>query len=173
MPRQIIGKMQLLTQNIKVCHGSDTNYIFNGLFPEGEVSEADQKLSKSVAASFINFAYTGSPVIPDDECFQNWPEAFADAEYLNGEGESGPSTINIQLIGGPFGTGPCSLRPTYDTARIPGAQEAGRMQQPLAGGFEYGEMESDLSQARREQLQRQKLLERCAFINTLAPKLGV
>ncbi|KAK7746209.1 hypothetical protein SLS62_009425 [Diatrype stigma] len=153
-----------------VCHGSDTNYIFNGLFPEGDVSDNDQKLSVSMAASFINFAYTGSPINADDEGFDSWPEAFPEDEALRGEDESGPSRINLQLIGGPLGTGPCSLG---QGSSHEAGQEAGSMQHPLVDNTEYGEMETAVLQARRKQLEREKLLERCAFLSTLAPKLGV
>ncbi|RYP39193.1 hypothetical protein DL767_002301 [Monosporascus sp. MG133] len=136
-----------------VCHGSDTNYIFNGLFPEGEVREADQKLSTSIAASFINFAYTGSPVNPDDEDFRSWPEAFPEPEGLGEETVSGPPRVNLQLIGGPLGTGPCALSGIADDTRFEGAQQ-GSMQHPLMDGIEFGEMESAALQGRRQKLER-------------------
>lgn len=46
---------------IGVAHGSDTNYIFNGVFPEGEMIKEDTRLSQEFTRNFINFAHTGNP----------------------------------------------------------------------------------------------------------------
>ncbi|KAI4861913.1 Alpha/Beta hydrolase protein [Hypoxylon rubiginosum] len=154
---------------IGVCHGSDTNYIFNGLFPEGRVTEADQRLSESIAGSFINFAATGTPIFIQNGDLIPWPESFPSVDERS---MSGPSELNIQLIGGPLGTGFCSLARKYDDATNFASRE-GSMQIPLMDGIEVGEMESLGFRSRQRELEREKLLERCTYISTLSEKLGV
>ncbi|KAI1105597.1 Alpha/Beta hydrolase protein [Jackrogersella minutella] len=151
---------------VGVAHGSDTNYIFNCVFPEGEISEPDQKLCRSMTGSFINFAYTGNPSFSEDEGFKSWPEAFA-----NFESETGPSGINLQVIGGPLGTGSSQVgdkggETGFDT-------EEGVMQHPLMNDIEFGEMDSVVVQERKKELERERLLKRCKYINSLSKKLDV
>lgn len=64
---------------LDVPHGSDTNYIFNGVFPEGEINEEDKQLSELFARSFINFAYTGNPISTNtsQKQFAEWPTAYS------------------------------------------------------------------------------------------------
>ncbi|KUI68142.1 hypothetical protein VM1G_04568 [Cytospora mali] len=158
-------------------HGSDYHYISNGVFPKGQVSEEDKVLSESMAASFIHFAYTGNPSIPNEKGFGSWPEAFPGEQDMKDGQHSdmkGPSIINIQLIGGPLGTGPCQLGVEVESAKLPEHDDAGSMQIPLGvDGVEFGVMESAIFEARKRELERQRLLERCAFINTLAEKLDI
>ncbi len=52
---------------IGACHGSDMAYILNGVLPDGAISKPDKRLSESMAASFINFAYTGDPTNTHDD----------------------------------------------------------------------------------------------------------
>ncbi|OTA61481.1 alpha/beta-hydrolase [Hypoxylon sp. EC38] len=154
------------------CHGSDTNYIFNGVFPEGQMSEYDQLLSESMAGSFINFAYTGDPTYAGDVHFNSWPESFPEAERLSeNSDEHLPSCMNLQLIGGPLGTGYSTLRAKYAYAKLDAS--FGTVQEPLGQAVEFGEMEYKTSQKRKRVLEREKLLERCAFIDSLSEKLGV
>ncbi|KAI2776169.1 Alpha/Beta hydrolase protein [Daldinia loculata] len=154
---------------VGVAHGSDTNYIFNGLFPEGQVSEEDKKLSRSVTASFIYFAYTGNPAYADDEGFRLWPESFTKSE--DGRLESELSGFNLQLIGGPLGTGSSFLRRENYTTNL--GSERGSMQVPFVADVEFGEMDSTAHEERQRNLNHQKLFERCAYIRTLNEKLGV
>jgi len=90
---------------IGVSHGSDTNYIFNGLFPEGEVTEDDQTLSKNFSESFINFAYTGMPTDGSNGAGvpHAWPVAFTELEQAE------PVQLNLETVGGPLGTGAASV----------------------------------------------------------------
>ncbi|KAI0159890.1 Alpha/Beta hydrolase protein [Hypoxylon sp. FL1284] len=148
------------------AHGSDTNYIFNGAFPEGKVEEEDQKLSEFFAGSFINFAYTGTPSAVLDGNAKTWPESFPGS---GGQSLSGPSEMRLNVIGGPLGTGSALL--TRNDADA-GMQEA-TAQIPLMDSMKVGEMESEDSKARQRELEREKLLERCAYISTLSEKLGV
>ncbi|TGO55625.1 hypothetical protein BCON_0089g00210 [Botryotinia convoluta] len=47
---------------VKVSHGSDNNYLFNGVFPKGQLTEEDNEISEMMARSLVNFAYTGNPI---------------------------------------------------------------------------------------------------------------
>ena len=158
-------------------HGSDYNYVTNGVFPEGQVSDNDRALAESVATSFIHFAYTGDPTILNDKNFGSWPEAFSEGQGLKDGMESeaaGPSIMNIQLIGGPLGTGPTPLGVEPDSHELGGQEDEGSMQIPLGfGGIEFGELQTAAFNARKRELEREKLLKRCAFINTLSNKLDI
>ncbi|KAI1775457.1 alpha/beta-hydrolase [Hypoxylon cercidicola] len=156
---------------IRVAHGSDTNYIFDGVFPEGAISDEDQKLSKSMATTFINFAYSGDPTSAEDEHFSSWPEAFPDPEKLDESPSSTPSSFNVHVIGGPLGSGSCQVSSDRTDAYAVGQDE--EFQQPLVDSARYTEMASKASQARKREVDREKLVERCAFISTLSEKLGV
>jgi len=43
---------------IQISHGSDTNYIFDGVFPEGDLGGPDSELSKMFTRSLISLAFT-------------------------------------------------------------------------------------------------------------------
>jgi carboxylesterase type B len=131
-----------------VAHGSDTNYIFNGIFPEGEISEADLKLSRTMTEALIRFAATSDP--NDPKSGEEWPEAF------------GEQRLSVQIIGGPLGTG-AGLLELGEKGRDGG----------MLKGFEMGAMESVVGRKRSEVLAREKLLARCEFVNSLMEKLGV
>ncbi|PSR94507.1 Alpha/Beta hydrolase protein [Coniella lustricola] len=147
---------------IGACHGSDYNYISNGVFLEGKVSEEDKKLSESVAASFIHFAYTGNPANPNDEGFKAWSEAFGE------DVDKSPSSLKLQLIGGPLGSGPSKV--SVDAQQF----GEGSMQVPLGmDHVEYGQMNKAPQETRDYELNRQRLFERCAIINSLSEKFDV
>ncbi|KAI1464572.1 alpha/beta-hydrolase [Daldinia caldariorum] len=158
---------------IRVAHGSDTNYIFNGVFPEGTISEEDQKLSHSIATAFINFAYTGDPTSADDDHFSSWPEAFPYSTKLDISTDSAPYSFNVHVIGGPLGSGSSQVGADSPNARYVAGQGDDGFQQPLVDSVNYAEMETKSSQIRKREIDRERLLERCAFISTLSEKLGV
>lgn len=154
---------------VGVCHGSDTNYIFDGLYPEGNVTEADQQLSNSVAGSFIHFATTGTPNFIQDGHPTPWPESFP--TFIE-RSASEPAEINLQLIGGPLGTGFSPLiRKSGDAAHF--ATVDASMKIPGMGGIEDEMIDTAGFKSRLQELERQKLFERCTYINTLSEKLGV
>ncbi|KAF2176585.1 alpha/beta-hydrolase [Zopfia rhizophila CBS 207.26] len=63
---------------VGVSYGSDTNYIFNDVFLEGEVRHEDRRLSKVLVGSLIEYSCSGDP------------------------------RVNVWVIGGPYGTGAVS-----------------------------------------------------------------
>ncbi|KAI1415271.1 alpha/beta-hydrolase [Hypoxylon sp. FL1857] len=143
-------------------HGSDMDYIYNNMFPRDQMSEPDSKLSDDIVASLVHFTYTGNPNHGNSE---PWPESFS------GPVEStSPSHVSIQLIGGPLGTGACHL--VDGKNEVAGfAFQGDSIQNPLADSTQFGEMGSPVVHERQRELQREKLLERCGFINSLAEKL--
>ncbi|KAH9892085.1 alpha/beta-hydrolase [Xylariomycetidae sp. FL2044] len=156
---------------IRAPHGSDTHYVFD-IFLEGDITDDDQKLAQSMAAALVNFAYTGDPTPDNNEDFGRWPEAFpSTTNSLDEHPDLGPLDANILVIGGPLGTG-------YSPVRSDGAYNTrqateGSQQQQLADSIEYGEMPSMSAEIRNREIQRERLLERCALVGTLAEKLGV
>jgi hypothetical protein len=156
---------------VGTCHDSDTNYLFNGHFPEGEVSESDQVLSRSMTGSFINFAYTGNPEYTGDEHFNSWPESFPKTEGISAQSGSILSEIELLVVGGPLGTGSSRLSRNEGEAKM--TTWEGSTQQPLGGDMQYEEMRTARDQQRVRILESEKLLERCAFISSLSEKLGV
>ena len=168
---------------VGVSHGSDTNYIFNGVFPEGSLDTKDKIFSEFMTRSLINFAYTGNPNSGPRSQSQlpEWPPAYGESNE-----KSNPS---ISDLGGPYGTGPVKLpdspdaKPlegTDDSTQEPAAKGAsgdyiglGRMQQILSGTFNFGAMDSVASQTRTRLIQKEKLPQRCAYISSLSETLGI
>ncbi|KAF1954079.1 alpha/beta-hydrolase [Byssothecium circinans] len=152
---------------IGVSHGSDHNYIFGGHFLEGEVSKADQELSETFVESFVNFAYTGNPVSAEAGGFDDWPAIRADEDAILDE-------VPVQVIGGPLGSGSCRVRANEHMHEhaTPRLDEDGT-QHPIGEKFEYGGMKSKTEALRLQQLGREKLIQRCSFVNSLAETLGV
>lgn len=158
---------------IGVSHGSDTNYIFNGVFPEGSLEDGDRELSEAVARSFINFAYTGDPNAESSSQSQaaEWPTA-----WTLDDGKSSLD-LNIQVIGGPYGTGPAALSERFDeseeTMTSKDSLGSGKMQEVLMDDFKFGRMRSSADQTRERLIQQEKLPQRCAYINSLSETLGI
>ncbi|KAF7901274.1 hypothetical protein EAF00_003495 [Botryotinia globosa] len=67
---------------VKVSHGSDNNYLFNGVLPEGQLTEEDEEISEMIARSLVNFAYAGNPIniSLSQKQFNEWPESFSKVE---------------------------------------------------------------------------------------------
>jgi hypothetical protein len=152
---------------VGVSHGSDTNYIFNGLFPEGQISESDQQLSRTITEAFIRFASSGDPNDPTLEKDQHWPEAFQSDVEMTGKATA--QHPRIQIIGGPLGTG------AADPQRVlaPVTLEMDDGTQQVLQGYQMGAMGSAAIHHRSSILAQEKLPERCIFINGLAEKLGI
>lgn len=127
-------------------HGSDYQYLSNGVFPEGQVSDGDKVLAESTASSFIHFAHTGDPTVRNHEGFGSWPEAFPEGQGLAASLEteaSGPSVVTLQLIGGPLGTGYCQVREEVESAKLTEQGNEGSVQSPVGvDGVQFGEMEN-------------------------------
>ena len=157
-----------------VCHGSDIPYVYNGLFLEGPMLEADLQLAVSVASSFINFAYTGVPANTDDPSHEPWPEAFSGLEALKEPRKLGFTSMNLQLIGGPFGTGASQLTDRgASMSEWVSWEDTRTMQALMVSNQECERADCRRLRERKRQLERQKLFERCKFINSLSEKLDI
>ncbi|KAK3994928.1 hypothetical protein QBC44DRAFT_36425 [Cladorrhinum sp. PSN332] len=145
---------------IRVPHGSDTNYLFDGVFPEGEVSKGDKKLSREVAGRFVEFAWGGRPG-------KGWPEAFSSKE----EG------FELMVVGGPWGSGSVKVRRDGKDKKKEGLAEMESGEEGEGEGridqVRLGEMRSRESRERERQVLRERLLERCEFVNSLNRELGI
>jgi hypothetical protein len=146
-----------------VSHGSDEPYVYNGLFVDGNITDVDKDLSKAVAGAFIQFAHTGNPSCTKDDRFKLWPESFPASRALGSNTPSGPSSIYVEVIGGPWGTGPGYL--TNQQGIL------GSIQALLGVGATKTDIDSSAPPERLRQLQRQKLLQRCKFINSLSERM--
>lgn len=155
-------------------HGSDLDYLFNNVFTKEHISEQDRQLSEYLQASFINFVHTGDPNQDNSAGGASaWPEAFAAVgERIADHPEtSGCSKMELQVIGGPFGTGSCHLSEgAHDKMNLNEPQNT--LQIPIDDSVQYGEMGYRVSQERQKTLDHEKLIERCTFINSLAERLG-
>lgn len=156
---------------VKVSHGSDNNYLFNGVFPEGQLAEEDQELSEMMARSLINFAYTGNPISksPPQKQFNEWPESYGKI----GDDNTGPDNMRIQVIGGPHGTGSVLLTDETDHDESERSDKIGKMQQVLSDADRFGSMDSARVLERKRQIEQEKLFQRCAYINSLSETLNI
>jgi hypothetical protein len=154
---------------VSVSHGSDTNYIFNGVFPEGDVSESDLALSETIAKAFIRFAATGNPNDVAAEHEQIWQDAFPTTA------SEGAGALHLQVIGGPLGTGDAFVTTTQTEFCGYNAilESNGKDPSQLAiHGLQAGSMLSGAALQRSQVIAREKLIDRCSFINGLSDKLG-
>jgi hypothetical protein len=159
---------------VGVSHGSDTNYIFNGLFPEGKVSESDRELSTTMAEAFIRFAAIGNPNHAATKTDQHWPRAFPS---LGISTALSPKSLHVQVFGGSLGTGAATLHP--GASKDAQDDEASSISditdylQEVLPAYGMGAMSSEATRRRSQVIATEKLIERCSFVNSLAEKLGV
>ena len=154
---------------VGVSHGSDINYIFNGHFLEGVVSDENERLSNRFTESFINFAHTGNP---NTENLEYWPTAKR-FEQMSPE-RSTSHDLNIQVIGGPSGAGHATLdcSPKNSNNLEPFPAKDSRDQIRLQG-YQMSSTSSPVANSHIQLSTIEKLKYRCAVIDGLAGKLGV
>ena len=129
----------------QIAHTSDVSYFFNEYLAGGDNSKSALELSAKVSSSFSAFATFGDPSTPDFD----WPVAWS--------GQSG-GNATVFVVGGPYGYGPATLGPTQSAAAGRALSANGR--------------NATLYYQRSEALAQEKLVERCAFIDTIGPVLG-
>lgn len=154
---------------VSVPHGSDTNYIFNGVFPEGEISESDKNLSETVPKAFIRFAATGNPNDVAAEHEQIWQDAFPTTA------NDGAGALHLQVIGGPLDTGDAFVTTAHTEFCGHNAilESNGKdPSQQAIHGLGADSMASGATLRRSHVIAHEKLLDRCSFINSLSEKLG-
>ena len=172
---------------VGVSHGSDTNYIFNGVFPEGKLNGLDKNLSERFTRSLINFAHTGNPHSDSKKKSFDWPEAYGDVS--NSTADLMPSDFNLLVIGGPYGTravrsSRSANEDSTESLQNEGARHQyasqfdnyfglGKLQKAIGNILDFGNMEDSASTQLGRKIQQEKLFERCSYINSLAETLGV
>ena len=129
----------------QIAHTSDIAYFFNGDLVGGDNSKSALQLSAKVSSSYSAFATFGNPTTPDFD----WPVAWS------GQGR-GNATVFV--VGGPYGSGPATFEP---------AQGAATRRALNADGWN-----ATSYYQRSEALAREKLVERCAFVDTIGPPNG-
>jgi hypothetical protein len=148
---------------VGVAHGSDTHYIFNGVYPEGKLTEIDMENARRFSSSFINFAYSGDPNMSDAE---PWPQAYVFHNSSNTEPFL--SQLNIQVMGGQHESGSVSLIPPS----FVGPSE--KMQQVVGpGDIEIADNKSFGPYRIQQEMESEKLFSRCQYISSLADSLDV
>ena len=170
-----------------VSHGSDINYLFDGNFPEGEMSRHDQELADQFSGSLIKFAHAGDPVSGNAKipAFEAWPEAYND--MIADDEDLMPSNFNLLVVGGPYGTHPASMK-NVSLARAAqaslGSSEAieddiastnnlgfGKLQEVISNTLGMGAMAPMNSAPVDRKIEHEKLFQRCAYINSIAATL--
>lgn len=159
---------------VKASHGSDNNYLFNGVFPEGQLTEEDNEMSEMMARNLVNFAYTGNPINTSlsQKQFDEWPESYDKI----GMGDAQLESFKIQVIGGPHGTGHVILTDENNSDSMKRNLEnenIGTWQQVLSGADEFRSMGSVKEAERKRLIEGEKLFGRCKYINSLADTLDV
>jgi hypothetical protein len=78
----------------------------------------------------------------------------------------------MQVIGVPLGSGSCRVR--TDSLEPDSLNLSTNLPQEVMGeSARYERMKSETEALRLQQLEREKLIKRCTFMNTLAETLGV
>ncbi|KAI1292953.1 Alpha/Beta hydrolase protein [Xylaria venustula] len=150
-------------------HGSDMDYLYNNMFPRDQMSESDSNVSDTLIMSFLNFAYTGQP---HGEGLPLWPQSFPELDEpdVSQIELDCPQYLNLRVIGGQLGKGAVPL--TKELSEPTANDQEGTIEFPFSDNVQYKEMEPQMHQERQRQVDRENLLERCAFISSLAEKLG-
>ncbi|GAW12810.1 hypothetical protein ANO14919_021810 [Xylariales sp. No.14919] len=150
-------------------HGSDMDYLYNNVFPRDQMSESDLHVSDTLIKSFVNFAYTGQP---NGEGLPPWPRSFPGiANRQNPQAQSDSlESFGLRALGGPLGKG--VARVVRRSVGSAAGEQEGTAQIPLGDNVQYGEMEFHILQDRQRGVDREDLLERCTFINSLTEKLS-
>lgn len=130
----------------RVAHLSDIPYLMNeDVAAGGDNSPAQQDLSAQLSGSVAAFAWTGDPTAV---AATKRAKALKDWPVAFGNGQEGPEKLKIYVIGGEEGGGVA----TATTAGGGGGTEGSRRDKAVAW---------------------EKLVERCAFINSITEETGV
>jgi carboxylesterase type B len=134
----------------RVLHLSDIPYLLNNDIPGSAIplnNSAEQvALSRRLSSSAIAFAYSGDPTIapPGVPVLHDWPAAYSPLDAAGMQQEF-PEKLSVQVLGGPHGSGPAEV------------WKAGRPN----------------PSPRERAVHWERLLERCAFIDSVAEEIGV
>ena len=133
-----------------VGHLSDIPYMLNvDIAGGGDNNPIQQQLSSLVSGSAVAFAHTGDPTDSKARVLQDWPRGWSGINKKAWENEF-PDRLSVYVIGGPFGEG---------------------IAQVVKG--EEGRGETEKARDRAVAVGRERLFERCEFINSILDEIGV
>ena len=136
----------------QIAHVSDIPYIFNQVVQGADNSRSAMRFSSRVCRTLPAFAATGNP----STSHFPWPVAW----------KEGGGDATIFVMGGPYGAGPATVGPNHRAVDDkPCATHSQSMR--VAGQWPLGNKPSAEDQ-RSEALAQEKLMERCAIIDTLS-----
>lgn len=130
----------------RVSHLSDIPYLMNEDVAAGaDNSPGQQDLSALLSGSIAAFAHSGDPTVSKGRTFKDWPVAYPDRSEQALSKEH-PDHLNLYVVGGSHGSGPAIV--SFGTGN---AAKSGR----------------------EKALAWEKMMERCAFINSIQEEIGV
>lgn len=130
----------------RVSHLSDVPYLMKeDVAAGGDNSPGQQDLSALLSGSAAAFAYSGNPTISRGQTLKDWPVAYAD-QSKQALSKEHPEQLSLQVIGGPYGSGPASMSLGTVSKTAPEREKA---------------------------LAWERLIERCNFINSIQDEIGV
>ncbi len=139
------------TPQYQIAHVSDIPYIFNQFVEGADNSSSAMKFSARVCRTLPAFAATGNPSTSRFD----WPVAW----------KEGGGDATIFVMGGPYGAGPATVGPNHlAVADQPCATHSQSIR--VAGQWPLGNGPS-AEDPRSEALAQEKLIERCAIIDSL------
>ncbi|KAI9368166.1 Alpha/Beta hydrolase protein [Aspergillus egyptiacus] len=127
-----------------VAHLSDIPYFFynDHLVAGADNSDSQLALARDFSRTIIQFVHGAAAADGAEERLQAWPPAFAEHDLSTSSLDDGPSSISLQLCGGPYAYGFGPARCRNDN-----------------GGTVEGMTEAEKA------LSWEKLFSRCAFVN--------
>ena len=140
----------------QIAHTSDIPYLFNEVIVGGDNSESALQLSAEVSRSYSAFATYGSPSTP----VFDWPVAWS--------GQRG-GNATVFVIGGPYGSGSATLGPTSGPRGSAAVRRGltARVQSMKLVTNSTSTGTSSANHQRSEALAQEKLVERCAFFDSI------
>ena len=141
----------------QIAHTSDIPYLFNEAIVGGDNSKSALQLSAEVSRSYSAFATYGSPSTP----VFDWPVAWS--------GQRG-GNATVFVIGGPYGSGSATLGPTSGPRRSAAVRRGltARVQSMKLVTNSTSAGTSSANHQRSEALAQEKLVERCAFLDSVS-----
>ncbi len=142
---------------LQIAHVSDIPYVFNQIVEGADNSIWAMRFSARACRTLPAFAATGNP----STSHFDWPIAW----------NEGGGDATIFVMGGPYGAGPATVGPNHRAvADEPWATHSQSMR--VAGQWPLGnrpsaEDQKSAEDQRSEALEQEKLVERCAIIDSL------
>lgn len=174
----------------RATHGADLPYFLHLLDAPGKSTPPDEMLATDFGNTVIDFVTDVnanlSPRSPDEQpsFLHDWPLAFGPSGRYSPDDEM-PDELDVLVIGGPFGTHPIKVSSASAAQRDGVAGASSYREKPMVSQISTSILDaarswltaSSAMQSREQQLQTQeiakeRLIERCGFVNTLIDQYG-